>query len=164
MITINRLVALPQKEKRLFARRQKQRLDNISTEITSSFLLGKTKWIDILCFSLQIFFLFLPSVLATTTYHITIVVVLFYILTSHRRIKNNTAIAMADLPSDKVDEAKQVFDVFDKKYEVRCEFVICSRNRRLNKHFSLIIKGQSRFILHWRHASLTRSLPDTSRM
>jgi len=24
---------------------------------------------------------------------------------------------MADLPSDKVDEAKQVFDVFDKKYE-----------------------------------------------
>jgi len=26
---------------------------------------------------------------------------------------------MADLPSDKVDEAKQVFDVFDKKYEVR---------------------------------------------
>jgi hypothetical protein len=26
---------------------------------------------------------------------------------------------MADLPSDKVDEAKQVFEVFDKKYEVR---------------------------------------------
>ena len=26
---------------------------------------------------------------------------------------------MADLPSDKVDEAKQVFDVFDKKYEVK---------------------------------------------
>ena len=25
---------------------------------------------------------------------------------------------MADLPSDKVDEAKQVFEVFDKKYEV----------------------------------------------
>ncbi|CAF4992094.1 unnamed protein product, partial [Rotaria magnacalcarata] len=24
---------------------------------------------------------------------------------------------MADLPSDKVDEAKQVFEVFDKKYE-----------------------------------------------
>ena len=26
---------------------------------------------------------------------------------------------MADLPSDKVDEAKQVFEVFDKKYEVK---------------------------------------------
>ncbi len=25
---------------------------------------------------------------------------------------------MADLPSDKVDDAKQVFEVFDKKYEV----------------------------------------------
>ena len=29
---------------------------------------------------------------------------------------------MADLPSDKVDEAKQVFEVFDKKYEVRFNF------------------------------------------
>ncbi len=29
---------------------------------------------------------------------------------------------MADLPSDKVDEAKQVFEVFDKKYEVKIDF------------------------------------------
>ena len=31
---------------------------------------------------------------------------------------------MADLPSDKVDEAKQVFEVFDKKYEVKfCSYL-----------------------------------------
>jgi hypothetical protein len=29
---------------------------------------------------------------------------------------------MADLPSDKVDDAKQVFEVFDKKYEVKISF------------------------------------------
>ena len=33
---------------------------------------------------------------------------------------------MADLPSDKVDEAKQVFEVFDKKYEVKLSIEINS--------------------------------------
>jgi hypothetical protein len=38
---------------------------------------------------------------------------------------------MADLPSDKVDEAKQVFEVFDKKYEVRINFCLSLENNFL---------------------------------
>ena len=39
---------------------------------------------------------------------------------------------MADLPSDKVDEAKQVFEVFDKKYEVNLLAGLFSVSERLD--------------------------------
>lgn len=42
---------------------------------------------------------------------------------------------MADLPSDKVDEAKQVFEVFDKKYEVKFNFTLLL-NVIINPSFS----------------------------
>ncbi len=46
---------------------------------------------------------------------------------------------MADLPSDKVDEAKQVFEVFDKKYEV----INFSLNQLIYLYINISIKGQS---------------------
>jgi hypothetical protein len=65
---------------------------------------------------------------------------------------------MADLPSDKVDEAKQVFDVFDKKYEVRI-FIILKNPIDRNIVF---LQGKSRFILYRRYASFTWFISNTS--